>query len=354
MDILTLFLFVLGLAFLVGGAEALVRGASKLASAFGVSPLVIGLTVVAFGTSSPELAVSLRSAIIGQAGGNIAIGNVVGSNIANVLLILGLSALIAPLIVSQQLIRRDVPFMIYVSLLLYVFGLDGSINRLEGFSLFTMVLAYTAYAIRSSRKESVLIQDEYAAEFGQVKNTLLKDCLLIVLGLALLVIGSQWLVNGAVSIAHILGVSDLVIGLTVVAVGTSLPEIATSMVASFRGETDIAVGNVVGSNLFNILSVIGLSALVAPDGVLVAIDALTFDIPVMIAVAIVCLPVFFTGYLISRWEGFVFLVYYVTYTLWLVLNSANHEYLAIVLYIMIPLTLLTLLVLSLRQLITKE
>ncbi|MCF7969968.1 MAG: calcium/sodium antiporter [Methylococcaceae bacterium] len=361
MDTLTLILFILGLVFLVAGAEALVRGAAKLASTFGVSPLVIGLTVVAFGTSAPELAVSVRSALAGATGANIAIGNVVGSNIANVLLILGLAALVAPLTVSQQLIRRDVPIMIGVSILLYVFGLDGNLSRLEGSVLFAMVLAYTSYAIRTSRQESAAIQAEYTAEFGQPKNNILKDLMLIVLGLVLLVLGSQWLVDGAVVIAHTLGVSDLVIGLTVVAIGTSLPEIATSMVASFRGETDIAVGNVVGSNIFNILCVLGLSAIVAPDGVQVAAAAIAFDIPVMIAVALFCLPVFFTGYLISRWESVLFLSYYVAYTAWLLLNSAQHEHLAlfsdVMLQFVIPLTVFMLAIVTLRQfthpLITK-
>lgn len=354
MDTITLIFFVLGLVFLVVGAEVLVRGASRLAAAFGVSPLVIGLTVVAFGTSAPELAVSARSALLSQSGANIAIGNVVGSNICNVLLILGLSALVAPLVVSQQLVRRDVPFMIGVSVLLYILGLDGTIGRLDGSILFTLILAYTVYAVRSSKKENALIQAEYSASFSQSGNSLLIHILLIILGLVLLVFGAQWLVDGAVSIAQALGVSDLVIGLTVVAIGTSLPEIATSVLAALRGQIDIAVGNVVGSNIFNILSVIGLSAIVSPDGVLVANEALAFDIPVMIAVALLCLPVFFTGYLISRWEGLIFLSYYIAYTLWLLLNPAQHQYLNIALQGIIPLTILTLLFLTVRQIRRKE
>lgn len=353
MNALTLVLFVLGLVFLVGGAEALVRGASKLAGAFGISPLVIGLTVVAFGTSAPEMAVSVRSALASQAGADIAIGNVVGSNICNILLILGLASLVAPLIVAQQLIRRDVPIMIGLSVLVYIFGMDGSISRLEGLFLFLLVLAYTGYAIWVSRKESKAVQAEYEAEFQQTGNNLLKDIGLIIMGLAMLVLGSRWLVDGAVAIAHNLGVSDLVIGLTVVALGTSLPEAATSMIASFRGERDIAVGNVVGSNIFNILAVLGLSSLVGLDGVKVAPAALAFDIPVMIAVAIACLPVFFTGYLISRWEGIVFLGYYVAYNLWLLLNSTQHEHLAffnaVMLQFVIPLTVMTLAILTFRQ-----
>lgn len=353
MNALTLFLFILGLVFLVGGAELLVRGASKLASAFGISPLVIGLTVVAFGTSAPEMAVSVRSALASQAGADIAIGNVVGSNICNVLLILGLAALVAPLIVSQQLIRRDVPIMIGLSGLVYILGMDGSISRLEGLFLFLMVLSYTGYAIWVSKKENVEIQAEYAAEFQKTSNGILIDIGLIALGLVLLVYGSRWLVDGAVVIAHGMGVSDLVIGLTVVALGTSLPEAATSMIASFRGERDIAVGNVVGSNIFNILAVLGLSSLVGPDGVKVAPAALAFDIPVMIAVAIACLPVFFTGYLISRWEGLVFLGYYAAYTLWLLLNSTQHMHLAlfntVMLQFIIPLTGVTLAIIAFRQ-----
>jgi cation:H+ antiporter len=336
-------LLVLGLVFLVGGAELLVRGASRLARAFGISPLVVGLTVVAFGTSSPELAVSVQSAFSGQA--DLALGNVIGSNIFNVLFILGLSALITPLVVSQQLVRLDVPLMIGASVLLLLLSLDGAIGRVEGALLFAGIVGYTVFLIRQSRRES----GGGAAEAGAGEpesGGWLRNGALVLAGLTLLVLGSRWLVGGAVEIATALGVSELVIGLTIVATGTSLPEVATSVLASIRGERDIAVGNVVGSNIFNLLAVLGLSGLVAPSGIEVARSALLFDIPVMIAVAIACLPIFFSGYLIARWEGALFLGYYIAYTAYLVIHAADHPMLpafrtAMLLFV-VPLTAITL------------
>jgi cation:H+ antiporter len=356
MDLVTLILFILGLVLLVVGAEALVKGASRLAASAGISPLVIGLTVVAYGTSAPELAVSVQSAYAGQA--DIALGNVVGSNIFNVLFILGLSALIVPLVVSQQLVRLDVPLMIGVSVLLWLLSLDGSLSRFDGLLLFSGVIIYTVWSIRQSRRENAQVQAEYAEAFGgesapssKVKTWAI-SLSLIIGGLVLLVLGSRWLVDGAVMIAKTFGVSELVIGLTIIAAGTSLPEVATSIIASIRGERDIAVGNVVGSNLFNILSVLGLSSIVAPNGIQVAPAALNFDIPVMIAVAIACLPIFFTGNLISRWEGAVFLGYYVAYTLYLVLDATEHEALPLfsnaMLFFILPMTALTLLTVVVR------
>lgn len=354
MDILTMVLFVLGIVLLVGGAEWLVRGASRLAAISGISPLVIGLTVVAFGTSAPELAVSVQSALGGQP--DIALGNVVGSNIFNVLFILGISALIAPLVVSQQLIRLDVPLMIGVSVLMYLLALDGSIGRLDGLLLFAGILMYTGFSIVKSRRESAQVQEEYAQEFGKpvapTGREILKNLALIIVGLALLVLGARWLVEGAVAIARLFGVSELIIGLTIVAGGTSLPEVAASIVASLRGERDIAVGNVVGSNLFNILAVLGLASLISPQGIQVSPAALSLDIPVMIAVAVACLPIFFTGFRIDRWEGILFLGYYVAYTVYLILYAMEHQALAAfsvtMLWFVIPLTLITLLVLAAR------
>jgi cation:H+ antiporter len=289
-----------------------------------ISPLVIGLTVVAFGTSAPELAVSLQSSLAGNA--DIALGNVVGSNIFNVLFILGISALIVPLVVSSQLIRRDVPLMILASILVLVLGWDGRTGRLDGLLLFGGLLAYTYWCIRQSRRESGEVQLEFAQATPRpargVAGTLVQVGW-IVGGLVLLGLGSRWLVGGAVTVAEFLGVSRLIIGLTIVAAGTSLPEVVTSIVAACRGERDIAVGNVVGSNLFNILCVLGLSSVIAPQGVAVSPVALRFDIPVMIAVAVACLPIFFTGNRISRWEGGLFFGYYVAYTSYLVL-AATH------------------------------
>jgi cation:H+ antiporter len=357
MDAVTFILFVAGFVLLVLGAELLVRGASRLAMSVGISPLVIGLTVVAYGTSSPELAVSLQSSYAGQA--DIAIGNVVGSNIANVLFILGISALITPLVVAQQLIRLDVPLMIGLSVLVLLMGLDGRIGRFDGLILFAGAIAYTGFVIRQSRKENKAVQKEYEQHIGSSQaGTGLKQVLinlgLIAAGLALLVLGANWLVDGAVVTARLFGVSELIIGLTVVAVGTSMPEVATSVMASIRGERDIAVGNIIGSSIFNIVTVLGLSSLVASAGINVSTAALYFDIPVMIAAAVACLPIFFTGSLIARWEGFLFLGYYIAYTLYLLLNATQHEVLVafstVMLAFVLPLTAVTLLISVVRTL----
>jgi cation:H+ antiporter len=354
MDIVTLILFLTGLVLLLGGAEVLVRGASALAAALGVSPLVIGLTVVAFGTSSPELAVTIQSGLSGQA--DIALGNVVGSNICNILLILGLAALFSPLVVSQQLIWLDVPVMIGLSFLVLFLGLDGEFGRLEGAFLFTGLIIYTIWSIYQSRKESKQVKEEYAEEFGeerpQTKKQLPLQIAQVIIGLAMLTIGSNWLVDGAIVMARTLGVSELIIGLTVIAVGTSLPEVAASVVASLRGHGDIAVGNVVGSSIFNILSVLGIASLVAPSGVTVPEEALYFDIPVMIAASIACLPIFFIGHQISRWEGGLFFGYYIAYILYLILNASQHAALPAFSLVMrtfvIPLTVVTIMILFAR------
>lgn len=348
MTILTGVTFLAGLAVLILGAEWLVRGASRLAAKVGISPLVIGLTVVAFGTSSPELAVSIQSSLAGQA--DIAVGNVVGSNIFNILFILGISAVITPLIVQQQLIRLDVPLMIGLSFAFYLMALDGVIGRLEGLLLFAGIIAYTFFLIRQSRRETKAVEQEYVQEFPAKTETGWKSWLvnlgLVGVGLALLILGSNWLVTSAISIARWLGLSELIIGLTIVAAGTSMPEVATSITAAIKGERDIAVGNAVGSNIFNILSVLGLTALVAPGGIPISQAAEAFDIPVVLAVAVLTLPIFFTGNRIERWEGWLFLFYYFAYTAYLFLDAVQHDALplfnSVLLYGIIPLTVLTL------------
>lgn len=347
---MVILMLVLGLAVLTVGAELMVRGSSRLAIAMGISPLVVGLTVVAFGTSAPELVVSVQSSLIGQP--DVAIGNVVGSNIFNVLLILGLSAMIVPLRVSQQLIRIDVPLMIAISILVYVMALDGSIGRLDGLLLVAGLIGYNVVAIASSRKEQSGIKAEYEAEFGssgEPRNgsRMLLNLVLVLAGLGLLVLGSHWFIGSAIVIARALGVSELVIGLTIVAAGTSMPEVATSIMAAIRGERDIAVGNVVGSNIFNIFAVLGLSSVVSPGGVKVSEAALQMDIPVMIAVAAACLPVFFVGHVISRWNGVMFFAYYIAYTASFVIAETipgyHRTYALIMLGLVIPLTVITLL-----------
>jgi cation:H+ antiporter len=337
-----------GLIILVVGAELLVRGASRLAAILGISPLIIGLTIVAYGTSAPEMAVSTMSSLAGQT--DIAVGNVVGSNIFNVLFILGLSSLVFPLTVTQQLIRSDVPIMIGVSFLMLMFGLDGKISRVDGIILFIGGIVYTFSLIYQSRKQKTNSEeDEFTKEYGysgrRSPKIIGKNLFFIVVGLGLLVLGSRWLVTSATAIARDLEVSELLIGLTIVSMGTSLPELATSVVASFRGERDIAVGNVLGSNIFNILAVLGLAGSVAPNGLKVSSAIVTFDAPVMIAVSIACLPIFASGNKITRWEGCVFTGYYVAYATYLVLDSTNHESLPffsrIMLAFVIPITVLT-------------
>ncbi len=351
MDPLTIILFVAGAALLPLGAESLVRGAARIAVSVGISPLVVGLTVVAFGTSAPELAVSFSSALTGDA--DVAVGNVVGSNIMNVLFILGVSALVAPLVVAQQLIRLDVPLMIGASVLLFAFALGGRVSTIEGGILFAGILVYTVWAIWKSRRESGEVAAEYEQEYeySRSRGGVASDLALVVVGVGLLVLGSKWFVDGAIEFAELLGVSELVIGLTIVAAGTSMPEVATSVMASIRGERDIAVGNVVGSNLFNILAVLGLTALVADGGVAVADAALRFDMPVMLAAAVLCLPIFVGGR-INRWEGGLFLAYYLAYTVYLLLDASSHDalgpYSTIMLGFVVPATVITLAIVAFR------
>lgn len=323
----TIVFLAIGLVLLVVGADSLVKGASAIASRFGISPVIIGLTVVAFGTSTPEMAVSVSAAITGNT--DVAFGNVVGSNIGNILLILGLSAVAGALVVSQRLIKLDVPILLVVCVVVLVMALDGSIGRIDGALLFAGIIVYTGWLVRAARRERTDITAEYTAsvenlERGVIERSLAVQILLVVAGLGLLILGGQLLVNSATEIAESIGVSDLVIGLTVVAIGTSLPELATSVLASLRGERDIAVGNVVGSNLFNLMAVLGLSGVVADKGIDVAGGALTLDIPVMIASTLVLLPIFLNGFEIRRWEGFVLMAFYAVYVVYLVLDTSDH------------------------------
>lgn len=315
MDTLTLVLFIAGFFLLVFGADWLVRGAGNLAALAGISPLVIGLTVVAFGTSAPELAVSVTAAYQGAA--DLALGNVVGSNIANILLILGISALVAPLFVSAQLLRNDIPIMLGVSVLTMFLALDGNIGRWNGVLLFAGIIAYTVWSIYESRKAGKTDDPEALEDVKLDEDrsplSIARNVALLVVGIGLLTLGSNWLVNGAMALAALFGVPEIIVGLTIVAFGTSLPELATSVVASMRGERDIAVGNIIGSNLFNLTSVLGLTAIVAPNGIPVPEIALTFDLPVMLAVAFATVPIFISGYVITRGNGALFLFYYLAY-----------------------------------------
>jgi cation:H+ antiporter len=354
---LNVLMFLGGLILLVLGASTLVRGASRLAMSFGISPLVVGLTIVAMGTSAPEVAVSVGAVLDGKA--DIAIGNVVGSNIFNVLFILGISALITPLVVNIQLIRQEVPIMLGTSLLLLALSLDGQLSFLDGGFLFALLVVYTLFLVVQSRRETQAARDEFAtenrpAEAGAWDSHWAAQIGLIAAGLVALVFGSEYLVQASVSFARSMGVSDLVIGLTIVAAGTSMPEVATSITAAIKGERDIAVGNVVGSNTFNILGCLGLSALVSGDmGLPIAPSLLAFDMWVMLAVALACLPIFLTGREIARWEGGVFLGYYVAYAAYLILAAQQHDALqafsGVMMGFVVPLTVVTLVVVVVRR-----
>jgi cation:H+ antiporter len=317
----TLVTLVASLGLLFVGGELLVRGAAALARRFGLSVLVIGVTVVAFGTSAPEAVVSGLAALRGE--DDIAIGNVVGSNAFNVLAILGACALLRPLAVSQQLVWRDVPVMIAVSIGFWLLSMDGRLSWTEGLLFLAGLVLFALDSVRSSRRESEAVAAEYAGALPERPVRAAVACLQVAGGLALLVLGARGLVSSAVVVARALGVDETVIALTIVAAGTSMPEVATSIVATLRGQRDIAVGNVIGSNIFNLLGILGGSALVGRD--LAISSAFTnFDIPVMVAVAVACLPIVARRHEIARWQGAAFLAFYAGYVAYLILAAKQH------------------------------
>jgi cation:H+ antiporter len=344
----TILWFVIGLTALIAGAELVVRSASRLAGMFGVSRLVIGLTVVAFGTSAPELAISIQAGIDGQT--DLMLGNIVGSNISNILLILGLTAIMIPLKVHVNLIRIDVPVMIGVTLLLYLFAWNGFITFWECLTLSVLLMIYMFFLIRKSGSTTTPSDHERKK---RTPAAIILYAAIGITGLALLILGAGWLVESAVILAELAGVSELVIGLTVVALGTSLPEVVTSLVAAIKKERDIAVGSVIGSNILNILAVLGVSGLFIPDAIPVQSALIRFDLLILIAVSVACIPIFFTGHKISRWEGAVFLIYYILYILFLFLSSEEHNALGTfstaMLTFVIPITVLTILVTAGRE-----
>lgn len=347
----TIALLVLGLVLLVAGGELLVRGGSGLGRALELSPLVVGLTVVAFATSAPELAVSLGATFSGAAG--LAVGNVVGSNISNILLVLGLAALVLPVAVRRQLVRIDVPVMITFSVLALVLALNGLVGRLEGLILLAALVLYLIWSIRTARRADTTEAPGEGHAATPPRPRPVVDVVLVVAGVALLVFGARFLVDSATQIARAAGLSDLVIGLTVVSIGTSLPELATSIIAALRGERELAIGNVIGSNIFNVGAVLGITALVAPDGIPVDTAAIRFDLPVMVVVALALLPMVFTGARIARWEAAAFLAYYTAYVTYLLLAAADHDALPalsfVLLWFLAPMTAIILAVLTARE-----
>lgn len=307
----------LGLLLTFGGAEAFVRAAASIAARFGVPALVIGLTIVAWGTSAPELVVSTMASLNDQ--GGIAVGNVVGSNIFNIAAIVGFAAIVYPMRVHAQLIRLDIPIMIGVSILLAALLADGAVSRIDAGAFLVGMVAYTVFSFRAgAAAEAPEVEQEFAKGNPREHRHLALDIALFVGGLLLLVFGSRALVTGAVSVASTLGVSETIIGLTIVAAGTSLPELATSSVAAIRKQPDIAIGNVVGSNIFNVLGILGLAGVIAP---MQAPDLSRIDLGAMLVFAILLFPLARSGFVVKRWEGSVLLLGYAVY-LWLMWPSS--------------------------------
>jgi len=312
MSLEVIIFLVLGLVALFIGAEGLIRGSSALALKIGITPLVVGLTVVAFGTSTPELVVSLKAALIGNS--SISLGNVVGSNIANIALILGIASVIRPLDVHANVIRREIPIMIGFSILLIVLLIDGELSFIDGLIFVVGIITYTTVNVVMARKEK---NAEVEEEFKEGLKTRLGtpvSIIFIVSGLALMILGANLFVTSSISIAKAIGVSDAIIGLTIIAIGTSLPELITSIVASYKNESDIAIGNVVGSNIFNILGILGITAIVIPIGS----EGISFiDFGVMLFTALILLPLSKTGFKISRLEGLFLVAGYIVYIYYL-------------------------------------
>jgi cation:H+ antiporter len=315
-----------GGAVLLLGAEWLVRGAVRVSLAVGISPLVVGLTIVAAGTSAPELAVSVQSAMHGRS--DIAVGNVVGSNTFNLLIALGLPALLVPLRVAGQAVRFDLPFMAGAALLAWVLAADGSVTRLDGFLLVTMLVVHLGFTVWLGRRTGEAVDPGNlpgAPPRGAARARRgVAPALLLVAGLALVLGGSYVTVEGATSLAQVLGVSELVIGLTVVAIGTSLPELITSLAAIRHNAADLAVGNVTGSCIFNMFGILGAAAVAAPAGVDVALGVRTFDLPVMLTVTLVTMLLLVTDRVLERWEGALLVLYYIVYMVQLGFDAVDH------------------------------
>ncbi|WKG01740.1 calcium/sodium antiporter [Mycolicibacterium sp. HK-90] len=311
--------FVVGLIALAIGAEVMVRGGAQVASRLGISPILIGLTVVSIGTSLPELAVGVTAANEGS--GELAVGNIAGTNVVNILFILGLSALIRPLAIKQRTLRFDLPVMAGAAVLLWVLALNGVLSRADGVILVCGAIVYTVVLILMSRRESREVKAEYVQAYAglpdeepkHVGKGVFRHIAMTVVGIAVVIVGAEWLVDGAVGIARGFGVSDALIGLTIVAIGTSAPELVTTIVSTVRGERDIAVGNLLGSSVYNILLILGITCLVPADGLALSQNLVWIDIPLMVAAGLVCIPVFISGRRVHRAEGAAMVAAYLGY-----------------------------------------
>lgn len=309
-------LIVLGLAALVLGAELVIRYGSRLARRLGVPPLLVGLTIVSIGTSAPELAVGIDAVRSGA--GSLAVGNIAGTNVVNLLLILGLSAVIRPIVLQLQTLKLDLPAMALASALVLLLALDGELSVVDGAILAGVAVIYTSLLFVFTRRESAFVAAEFAEEYPAEPRTRAPGRValhlgLLIGGLVVIVIGADWLVDGAVELAEAVGVSDAIIGLTIVAIGTSTPELATTLISTIRGERDIAIGNLIGSSTFNVTLILGVSLLFAPGHIPVDPQLVMIDLPIMVIVSLVCIPVFLTGHRVRRAEGIVFVSAYVVY-----------------------------------------
>ncbi len=322
--------FVVGLVALAIGAEVMVRGGAQLASRLGISPMLVGLTVVSIGTSLPELAVGVTAALEGS--GEMAVGNIAGTNVVNMLFILGLSALISPLAIERRTLRFDLPVMAGAAVLLWVLAVNGVLSRLDGLILVCGAIVYTAVLIHMSRRESQATVAEYTQAFPavtergeatkRVGGTTVQHVVMTVTGIAVVILGAEWLVGGAVGIAREFGVSDALIGLTVVAIGTSAPELVTTIVSTVRGERDIAVGNLLGSSVYNILLILGITCLVPANGLALTHSLVWIDIPLMVAASLACIPIFVSGRRVHRAEGAAMVTAYLGFLVFLLTTQS--------------------------------
>ncbi len=310
-----------GLVALVAGSELLVRGGTRFAALLGVPPILIGLTIVSIGTSMPELAVGIEAAL--QGSGSLAVGNIAGTNTFNILFILGLSALLAPLTLEMRTLRFDLPMMTAAALALVAMAWDGVLTRMEGAFLVAAGVAYTVGVVSAARREGRAVKADFAREYGVAPKRpsgrgIALSFAALVAGIAVIVVGAEWLVDGAIDLARMMGVSDAFIGLTVVAIGTSAPELVTTVVSTLRQERDIAVGNLIGSSVYNILIILGVTVLVPSSGIAVEANLIRVDLPVMGMAALVCAPVFLSGRRVSRIEGAAFVAAYLAYMTYLI------------------------------------
>lgn len=348
---MTTLLIIGGLALLILGGEILIKSSTNLASRLGMKPIVIGLTIIAMGTSAPEIIINLSS--ISEGHSSLALGNILGSNIFNILFILGISALITPLIINQKLIKIDIPILIILTITVWIFSLDLNLSFNEGIILFILLILFIIFSIKFSKKESPEVIKEYENEFSTPRKSLLLTIIYFCMGLTLLLLGSHYLVNGSVSLARSWGISELIIGITILACGSGTPEVVISVMAARKKEYDIAIGNIIGSCIFNILFVLGTSIIIFPNQPIPP-EALNFDIPIMILTSIICLPICLSDQKVSRIEGLLLLLYFVSYISFIILNSSGHDAIEpfgkIVGLFFIPITMITLFIISLKEL----